>query len=369
MMKRAHTREMQKSFTPARTTILQRKCDLCPKKKKLVQRSSLGRAEAVPPIVHEALRSPGQPLSASTRTFFEPKFGHDFGKVRIHTDDKATESARAINARAYTTDQNIVFGSGEYDTRSPEGKRLLAHELTHVVQQSHRPVTASYTLNETGDSFERSADETADRLLAQNESAERIMTFKVSPPVSLIQRQIGTPADPKIQGMFTIIVEPESGRAELRASGPEDAPVVGSPTIGIRRDPSGQYHLLFGGKDKVISIGEIPSLLRGAVSQGASAGGSALRMGFRIPSCREMIGSDSGQYMSYDGFKVSRALSNEMIQISQPFYEALVEVCRLKSAPKQQSNVPLIPPEAIPAEATAPGDYPERTLPEGTEYA
>lgn len=353
--------------TPSRqinTITLQRKCSFCPKKKKLIQRSSMGRSEVDLPIVHDVLKSPGQPLGISAKSFFEPKFGYDFGKVRVHTDARAAESARALNARAYATGQNIVFGSGQYDTETTEGKHLLAHELTHVIQQSHRLVTASHILNETGDRFEKSADEAADRLVAQNGSKEQIMSFKGAPPGALIQRQIGASEDPKIQGMLTIIVEPESGRAELRASGPEDAPVVGSPTIGIRRDQRGQYHFLFGGKDKIISIGEIPSTLQSAVSRGASAGGPTLRMGFRIPSCREMIGSYSGQYMSYEGFKASRGLNNEIIQISRPFYEAIVEVCKQKSAPKLQLNVPMIP-----AEPTAPGDYPERTLPEGAEYA
>src|ERR1041385_5790965 len=71
-----------------------------------------GSAKA-PPIVHEVLRSPGQPLDASTRAFMEPRFGRDFGDVRVHTDGKAAESARAVNARAYTVGNNVVFGAGQ----------------------------------------------------------------------------------------------------------------------------------------------------------------------------------------------------------------------------------------------------------------
>ncbi len=89
----------------------------------------------VPPIVHEVLHSPGQPLDAETRAFFQPRFGHDFSDVRVHTDAKAVESAQAINALAYTLGQNVVFGAGQYSPESREGRRLLAHELTHVVQQ------------------------------------------------------------------------------------------------------------------------------------------------------------------------------------------------------------------------------------------
>jgi Domain of unknown function (DUF4157) len=89
-----------------------------------------------------ALQGHGYPLSESERTFFEPRFGTDFSYVRLHTDRRAVETAHAINARAFTLGQNIVFGEDQYKPKSPEGRRLLAHELTHVVQQtSSRPIT------------------------------------------------------------------------------------------------------------------------------------------------------------------------------------------------------------------------------------
>ena len=85
--------------------------------------------------VDKVLSSPGQPLDAATRSFFEPRFGHDFGQVRIHTDTKAAESARTVNALAYTSGSDVVFATGQYDPVTATGKRLLAHELTHVIQQ------------------------------------------------------------------------------------------------------------------------------------------------------------------------------------------------------------------------------------------
>lgn len=92
----------------------------------------------VPVIVHEVLRSPGQPLDAATRFFMEPRFGHDFSQVQVHTDAKAATSARALNARAYTVGQTIVFGAGQYSPGTHVGYQLLAHELTHTLQQQHR---------------------------------------------------------------------------------------------------------------------------------------------------------------------------------------------------------------------------------------
>ena len=90
---------------------------------------------AVPPIVPEALRSPSQPLEPSTRAFFEPRFGHDFSRVRVHTDVKAAQSARAINAVAYTVGDHIAFDASHSAMRTPHAQTVLAHELTHVVQQ------------------------------------------------------------------------------------------------------------------------------------------------------------------------------------------------------------------------------------------
>lgn len=78
----------------------------------------------------------GRPLPASVRVFFEPRFGYNFSQVRVHTDLRAAESARAINARAFTRGQDVVFGAGQYSPESNEGKSLLAHELTHVLQQT-----------------------------------------------------------------------------------------------------------------------------------------------------------------------------------------------------------------------------------------
>ena len=89
----------------------------------------------IPPIVHKVINSPGQPLNTETRTFMESRFGHDFSQVRVHNDVKAAESARAVNALAYTVGQNIVFGTGKYSTKSKDGQQLLAHELTHTIQQ------------------------------------------------------------------------------------------------------------------------------------------------------------------------------------------------------------------------------------------
>lgn len=89
----------------------------------------------VSPVVRDVLQSPGQPLEAETRAFMESRFDHDFSGVRVHSDERAAESARAVNAHAYTVGEDVVFGAGQYNTRTAAGTWLLAHELAHVAQQ------------------------------------------------------------------------------------------------------------------------------------------------------------------------------------------------------------------------------------------
>jgi hypothetical protein len=99
------------------------------------QATNAATLEQAPSSVHETLRSHGQPLDAGTRAFMEPRFGHDFSRVRVHADRTAVESARAVNALAYTIGQDVVIDGTRYTPGTMEGKRLLGHELTHVVQQ------------------------------------------------------------------------------------------------------------------------------------------------------------------------------------------------------------------------------------------
>jgi len=87
------------------------------------------------PMVNSVLTAPGQPLDAATRGLFSARFGHDFGKVRVHTDNAAAESARSVNALAYTVGRDVVFAAGQFAPDTRAGQALLAHELTHVVQQ------------------------------------------------------------------------------------------------------------------------------------------------------------------------------------------------------------------------------------------
>ena len=103
------------------------------------EEEDVGFVKDASPSVHETLQRPGEPLTPETREFFEPRFGHDFGKVRLHTDAQAARSAEDVRANAYTVGSDIVFNKGAYQPGSPQGRKLLAHELMHVVQQVHAP--------------------------------------------------------------------------------------------------------------------------------------------------------------------------------------------------------------------------------------
>lgn len=109
-------------------------CAAC--KEKRLQRRAGGPGPGVaPPIVHNVLRSAGRPIEPGVRGQMEARFGHDFSRVRVHTDAPAAESARSVSALAYTVGSNVVFGSNRYAPGTAAGADLLAHELTHVVQQ------------------------------------------------------------------------------------------------------------------------------------------------------------------------------------------------------------------------------------------
>lgn len=112
-------------------------CDEC-HKKKMLQRKPAGApvASEAPFIVQEVLHEPGQALDNSAREFFEARFGYDFSAVRVHADTKAAASARSVNALAYSVGNHLVFDAGRYSTATHEGRKLLAHELAHTIQQS-----------------------------------------------------------------------------------------------------------------------------------------------------------------------------------------------------------------------------------------
>jgi hypothetical protein len=164
---------------PVAGPVLQRKCACgntaagggecaeCQKKNHELQRQAVDsdRSSAIPPIVDEVLNSTGQPLQESTRSLMEPRFGHDFSGVRVHTDARAAESADAVNAHAYTVGQDVVFAPGKYQPSTESGNALIAHELSHVLQQESVSGQPAKAISDPADSSEREADAVAGGVL------------------------------------------------------------------------------------------------------------------------------------------------------------------------------------------------------------
>jgi pyrrolidone-carboxylate peptidase len=133
---------MQQPFIqpkPLAITSVQRKCAHCEEEEEKTQRKEMNASETTADHSLESyignLNGSGQLLPGEVRNFYEPRFGYDFSNVKVHTDSNAAKSAQSINALAYTSGNNIVFNNGQYSPDSDNGKRLLGHELTHIVQQ------------------------------------------------------------------------------------------------------------------------------------------------------------------------------------------------------------------------------------------
>jgi hypothetical protein len=345
-------------------------CDECKKKHSVLQRRSVGAGSqpGVPAVVHEVLRSPGQALDGGTRAFLETRFGRDFSRVRVHTDPEAAQSAASIYASAYTVGEHLVFNRGQYAPNSSEGRRLIAHELAHVVQQSSRVASPSGDLRigATDTPDERAADETSLRVMG--EFAGPAMAANVHGPSSAgtLQRQPNLPGPAPTLGGLDLSVDLERGSVSVTVSGPSNTPVVSKPTIGLRRDASGSYHMLVGGKDKVITVDEIPGMLRKAVGAGGGAAGASKK--FRIPTCHQLHLSGKERmprYMTFDQYKLQQRIwhgavnplgGESWLDLTEPLFDELIALCSLTI------TRPLL-------ESPGYNDAPGSTLPKGSAYA
>jgi len=132
--------------------------------------------EPASPVTDVVGRGGGRPLEPEVRGLMEERLGHDFGGVRIHTDHAASESAHAIRAQAYTVGTDVVFQSGRYQPDTPGGQHMLAHELTHVMQQQSGPVDGTpapggIRISDPSDRFEQAAERNADRAMTAQPAA------------------------------------------------------------------------------------------------------------------------------------------------------------------------------------------------------
>ncbi len=195
-------------------------CATCARKRLRRKATAPGGEFEAPPIVRSVLQGAGRPLEAATRAALEPRFGRDFSAVRVHSDAHAAESARAVGALAYTVGQRIVFGAGRYDPASRAGQRLLAHELTHTLQQAASGGSALSAKLEVGAS-DSAAEAEADRV-AEQVTADLAAPAVRAAPHALLQRQ----ADPNAGA------EPDFSSPQQRGGRPRS----GSLDAGRRGD-------------------------------------------------------------------------------------------------------------------------------------
>jgi Domain of unknown function (DUF4157) len=171
-------------------------CPGCPEEAEMLQaKSASSNTPAVTPGIESSINSlkgGGQPLSQSTRAFFEPRFGIDFSQVRVHTGDRAAQTAQSIQAKAFTTGNNILFNSGQYSPESSSGKLLLAHELTHVVQQD---IQGSQIKREIDETIGTGETTTVDNSVKQEVLDTIIYYFREYPYPYIEQNNIGSVSD------------------------------------------------------------------------------------------------------------------------------------------------------------------------------
>jgi Domain of unknown function (DUF4157) len=224
------------------------------------QASAEGRGLAPPSssaktqhLVNDVLHSPGKPLDSETRAYMEPRFRHDFSKVRIHADDRAAEAASSIDARAFTLNRNIVFGPGEYAPQVESGRRLVAHELAHVVQQADSEHARYSTgvapiLGETQNRVEHEASHAADKVMrggyAHTTSAPGLTAVILREPLMSRPEQSNSDKE-RLKKLFAAVEATSVGKTFLGSGRPR-----------LRWGDTGQFHAQFDG-NRTITLNEM----------------------------------------------------------------------------------------------------------------
>ena len=190
------------------------------------QPSTSSASTSAPPIVHEVLKGSGQPLNSSTRAFMEPRFGHDFGNVRVHFDARAAASARSVNALAYTVGHDIVFNDSAFAPDDPSGRSLLAHELAHVVQQSDADTARGQ--------LQRQPDETSTKETPPAKTPPTKTAPAKPPPRSTLKSEGVDLNDPVAGGTAAIIDTVLARNQKL-------APYIGARIKGLKISEKGKF--------------------------------------------------------------------------------------------------------------------------------
>lgn len=225
--------------------VLHRTCAACSAghddERPLARQAAPSQASAprqAPSVVGEVLRSGGgRSLDARTRAYFEPRFGHDFGRVRVYDGALADASARSVSALAYTVGNDVVFRSGAFSPGTASGRRVLAHELVHVVQQrssAGRGGAASGTLTvvPAADPSEREADRIADEVLGSGTTAVSTGALGGGRPLALARQLDGETEPDQEERLGVAAALPElRAEAEAGARAPAAADGMGGEVV------------------------------------------------------------------------------------------------------------------------------------------
>lgn len=229
-----------------------------------------------PASVGSVIRSPGQPLTASTRTFFEPRFGQNLSHVRVHMDQEAQQSARDVNALAYTVGHHVVFGADRFAPETESGRKLIAHELTHVVQQAG----ASRSTKMRIDPDSQLETEPRHSELSAALSPARAVTGSI-----LLQR---TPAAPKGEGSTAVYDRDQVGITPINDIVAVGGSTIPQQTVTATITAAGASHLsweLYDPADKLIKD-----------SSTVSGQAKALTLPFTIEDAKLRSGLVQGRY-------------------------------------------------------------------------
>ncbi|AGB26700.1 hypothetical protein Mycsm_06563 (plasmid) [Mycobacterium sp. JS623] len=312
-------------------------------------------ATVVPDSVGAVVREPGRALDEPTRRLMQARLGHDFGSVRVHSDDRAATSARAVEAVAYTVGEHVVLDERRMPSAPSERASVLAHELVHTVQQGR---LAGRRIPE--------------RASAPNDAAEteahRIAGSRQNPTATTgagVHRQ-PAPA-PGVQTVAGVsLTLREDGRLDVVASGPK-LPAVGKPAGGLRRNADGTYTVTFGADEKVVAPSEVPAMLRGAVGQVAK--GDVTPRSFRIPNCSSLRSASGTRWMTFDEYRVSQMLSPDLMPLTPLFYDGLVANCTSRRTPPPTAPMAAPPAGLSDVPRTAPQEALPPIAPEGQAIA
>ena len=198
----------------------------------VAQRRASGDDEGDSSPVHAVVSSKGSPLEPGVRRDMEAAVGRDFGDVEVHTDSQAADSARSVQAHAYTVGNHIVFGEGRFRPDTDEGRHTLAHELTHVVQQREGPVDGTpaaggIRVSDPGDRFEREAEANASRVTAGGGASNEATPPTAAAPV---QREADDADEAPVQRQAAEEEQEEEAPAEAAEAPPAEVPAEGGPS-------------------------------------------------------------------------------------------------------------------------------------------